>query len=65
MVNPNNCVRRLDIEMADFGVYDIHIRVEEGTTLDDIIEFYQEMKINLDNMLRHYSEVNTKKNGEG
>lgn len=65
MVNPHNHVRRMDIEMADFGVYDIHIRAEEGTTLDDIIEFYQEMKINVDNMLKHYPEANTKANREG
>lgn len=63
MVNPNNRVRGLDIEVADFGLYDIRIQVEEGATLDDILEFYQEMKHNVDNMLRSYPEVNTKANG--
>lgn len=64
MVNPNNRVRRLSIEMADFGLYDINIRAEEGATFDDILEFYREMKTDVDCMLRSYHEVNTKVNDD-
>lgn len=64
MVNPNIRVRSLKIEKDGFGCYDIHIIAEEGTTLDDILEFYHDMKTNVDNMLRSRKEVNTKVNGD-
>lgn len=64
MVNPNNRVRSLSIELDCFGLYDIHIRAEEGITLNDILEFYHEMKHDIDDMLRPSDEVNTKVNDD-